>query len=79
MTSAFTNSRLVHGREGLDIRINGALTNSGQLWSEKVTTINSQNLTNRRGAVIGGLEGVKLNLTGRYTNNGDVTGPVIKE
>jgi filamentous hemagglutinin len=55
------------------------LTNSGQLWSDKITTINSQNLTNRRGAVIGGLEGVKLNLTGRYTNNGDVTGPVIKE
>ncbi|CAI1767071.1 Hemolysin precursor [Serratia fonticola] len=79
VTSAFTNSGLVHGSEGLGIRVNGALTNSGQLWSDKVTTINSQNFTNRRGAVIGGLEGVKLNLTGRYTNNGDVSGPVIKE
>ncbi len=79
INSAFTNAGTISGTEGLDISVYGALTNSGNLLSDKVTRINSQHFNNQRGAVTTGLEGVKLNLTGNYTNNGTVNGPVTKE
>lgn len=79
VNSAFTNAGTIGGTEGLDISVYGNLTNSGNLVSDKVTHINSQHFNNQRGAVTTGLEGVKLNLTGNYTNNGVVNGPVTKE
>lgn len=72
------NKGIISGKNKLNIDVSGDIINKGTMNSDKVTTISGINVTNEKSGSIIGREGIVLENTGKYTNNGRVVGEISK-
>lgn len=73
----YTNSAkgIASGANLLNVTASGNIINRGILNSMKDTELNGKDISNEKSGIIVGREGVKINNTGSYSNQGKLVGP----
>ncbi|HEE8952023.1 MULTISPECIES: two-partner secretion domain-containing protein [Providencia] len=66
------------GKDSFILTVKKDIVNKGTLNSDLNSTISGVNITNEKSGSLIGREGVKINASGKFVNNGRLVGPIIE-